>query len=101
MDLQLAAEAATTMAALFGVGVAFGVVAERSAFCTMGAVADVVLFGGWRRARLWAAAIATAVLVVQVGTLAGWVSPGAGAAWRAETPWLALAGGALFGAGMV
>jgi len=101
MELALGAVAVTTAVALFGVGLAFGVVAERSAFCTLGAVADVVLFGGWRRARIWAAAIATATFVLQLGVLVGWVVPGAGPAWRAETPWLAAVGGVIFGMGMV
>jgi hypothetical protein len=100
MDLALGSAAATT-AVLFGVGIGFGVVAERTAFCTMGAIADVVLFGGWRRARSWAAAIATAALALQLAALAGWVTPGTGVAWRAQAPWLAALGGVVFGAGMV
>lgn len=101
MDLGPADAAAVTVTALFGVGILFGVVAERSAFCTMGAVADVVLFAGWRRARLWAAAIATAALVFQIGALTGGFAAGAGMSWRAETAWLAALGGMIFGAGMV
>ncbi len=101
MDLDSGSALAAVSTALFGIGAAFGVIAERSAVCTMGAVADVVLFGGRRRARLWAGAVATAMLALHALALAGWLSPAAALAWRAETPGLALAGGVVFGVGMV
>lgn len=101
MELALGAASLTTLPALFAVGLGFGVTAERTAFCTMGAVADVVLFGGWRRVRLWAAAIAAAALVLHLAAVVGWVTPGATLAWRATAPWLAVPGGFVFGVGMV
>ena len=88
-------------AALFAVGLGFGAVAERAGFCTMGAIADVVLFGGYRRARIWAAALTVAALVVHAAALAGWGAPAAGPAWRVDALGLALVGGLLFGVGMV
>lgn len=101
MDLGSGSALVAASAALFGIGAVFGVVAERSAFCTMGAVADVVLFGGRRRARLWAGAVATTMLALHALALAGWFAPTASLAWRAEAPALAVVGGVVFGVGMV
>ncbi|NBB69940.1 MAG: YeeE/YedE family protein [Alphaproteobacteria bacterium] len=101
MDLGSGSALAAVSTVLFGIGAAFGVIAERSAVCTMGAVADVVLFGGRRRARLWAGALATAMLALHALAMAGWFSPTAALAWRAQAPGLAVAGGVVFGVGMV
>lgn len=75
---------------------------ERSHFCTMGAISDAYLFGSWRRLRAWSLAIATAIVLTHTlaafGVLAlgesGYLAP------RIE-PLARLAGGVLFGIGMV
>ena len=83
-------------------GVLFGAVAERSHFCTMGCVSDVVLFGSFRRARVWALALAVALLASQALELSGLVALGATAYRAPSLSWLgALLGGLLFGFGMV
>lgn len=46
----------------FALAVVFGAVAQRTHFCTMGAVADIVNMDDWRRMRMWVLAIAVAVL---------------------------------------
>ncbi len=46
----------------FALAFVFGAVAQRTTFCTMGAVADVVNFGDWTRMRQWLLAIAVAIL---------------------------------------
>ena len=51
----------------FALAFVFGAVAQRTHFCTMGAVADAVAFGDWSRARMWALAVATAMLGFKVG----------------------------------
>ena len=48
--------------AALALGVAFGAVAQRTHFCTMGAVADVVNIGDWARMRMWALAIGVAMI---------------------------------------
>ena len=45
-----------------GLAVVFGALAQRTRFCTMGAIADVVNMGDWTRVRMWALAVAVAVL---------------------------------------
>ncbi|MGE5336499.1 MAG: YeeE/YedE family protein [Gemmatimonadota bacterium] len=46
----------------FGLAFVFGAVAQRTTFCTMGSVADIVNFGDWTRMRQWLLAIAVAIL---------------------------------------
>jgi len=46
----------------FALAFVFGAVAQRTNFCTMGAVADIVNFGDWTRMRQWLLAIAVAIL---------------------------------------
>ncbi len=81
-------------------GAALGVALERNHYCTMGAVSDVVLFGSWRRARIWLGAIAIAGLIVQGGAVLGFVDPGTPLPGTGSLT-LALLGGAAFGIGMV
>jgi uncharacterized membrane protein YedE/YeeE len=48
--------------ASFALAVVFGAVAQRTHFCTMGAVADIVNIGDWTRMRMWALAAGVAML---------------------------------------
>ena len=43
-------------------GLIFGATVQRSHFCRMGGISDAVLFGSFRRLRVWALAIAVALL---------------------------------------
>jgi hypothetical protein len=83
-------------------GLAMGAVLQRSHFCTMGCVSDAVLFGSLRRLRIWALALAVAVLGAQGLDLVGLVDLGQSPYPRGGWPLvLALPGGLLFGLGMV
>jgi uncharacterized membrane protein YedE/YeeE len=53
---------ATVLWSTFALAFAFGAVAQRTNFCTMGAVADAVNFGDWTRMRQWLLAIAVAII---------------------------------------
>ncbi|KQT09330.1 YeeE/YedE family protein [Ramlibacter sp. Leaf400] len=88
--------------AAFLISFAFGALVQRTGFCTMGAVSDVVAMGDWTRLRQWALASATAILGFAAFSAAGWVV--APQTLYASTRWLwlsALVGGAMFGFGMV
>ena len=88
--------------AAFLLAVGFGALARHSHFCTMGAVADVVLLGDWRRARMWA--LAAAVAAIGFGLMAGlgWIDPSRSLYTAPRWLWLSnLVGGGLFGVGMV
>jgi uncharacterized membrane protein YedE/YeeE len=88
--------------ATFFVSMALGALVQRTGFCTMGAVADVVTMGDWNRMRQWA--LAAGVAMIGFGLLAwlGLVSPDKTLYSSNRWIWLsALVGGSIFGFGMV
>ena len=88
--------------AAFALAVAFGAIAQRTHFCTMGAVADVVNIGDWSRMRMWALAIGVAILGVNAMVAAGGVEAGKSLYAQPRLAWLSAAlGGLMFGFGMV
>ena len=94
--------AAQVLCATFGLAVAFGAIAQRTHFCTMGAVADIVNIGDWGRMRMWALAIGVAMLGFNAMVYLGWVEAGKSIYAGNRLIWLSnLLGGALFGVGMV
>jgi uncharacterized membrane protein YedE/YeeE len=93
--------AAVAWAAL-ALGIVAGAMLQRSHFCTMGCVSDAILFGSFRRARVWALALATALLGSQALDGLGIVDLGATAYRSPAFFWLgAVLGGGMFGFGMV
>lgn len=99
---DLPALAATVVASTFALAFVFGAVAQRTGFCTMGAVSDIVEFGDWTRMRQWLLAIAVAVLATNGMAAAGLIDT-ADAFYTTPrfTPLANLVGGLLFGFGMV
>jgi len=88
--------------AAFGLAVVFGAIAQRTHFCTMGAVADIVNMGDWGRMRMWLLAIGVAMLGFNAMVAAGWVQAGQTIYTGNKLIWLSnLLGGLLFGFGMV
>lgn len=86
----------------FALGAAFGAIAQRTRFCTMGAVADIVNMGDWTRMRMWLLAIAVAIVGFNAMVAAGWVQAGQSLYAGTRLPWLsAVCGGLMFGFGMV
>jgi uncharacterized protein len=82
-------------------GVVFGAVANRTNFCTMGAVSDVVNMGSWGRMRMWLLAIAVAIVGTTALQIAGLVDLGKSFYTRPNLTWLSyILGGFLFGVGM-
>jgi uncharacterized membrane protein YedE/YeeE len=79
----------------------FGAVGNRVNFCTMGSVADIVVFGDWRRMRMWLLAIAVAIVGVGALQAAGLIDVSKTIYTGAKISWLSLlVGGFLFGVGM-
>jgi uncharacterized membrane protein YedE/YeeE len=93
---------ATVLWAGFALGVAFGAIAQRTHFCTMGAVADIVNIGDWTRMRMWVLAIGVAMIGFNAMVGAGWIEA-ADSIYAAPTLlWLShTVGGLIFGIGMV
>jgi len=82
-------------------GFIFGAVANRTNFCTMGSVSDVVNMGSWGRMRMWLLAIAVAMLGAQALYAAGVVDLGKSIYTQPNFRWLSyILGGFLFGVGM-
>jgi len=101
-DVDLTFLTAQVIWAAFALALVFGAVAQRTHFCTMGAVADIVNIGDWGRMRMWAMAIGVAMLGFNAMVALGWIearhSIYAGSRWI----WASNAlGGVLFGFGMV
>lgn len=81
---------------------ALGALVQRTGFCTMGAVSDVVTMGDWTRMRQWGLAAGVAILGFGVLSWTGLVNPDKTLYSSTRFLWLsALAGGAIFGFGMV
>jgi uncharacterized membrane protein YedE/YeeE len=92
---------ATVVWSAFALAFVFGAVAQRSSFCTMGAITDVVNFGDWRRMRMWLLAIAVAIAGAGCLEAAGIIDLSKSIYTNANVPWLShVVGGLLFGAGM-
>lgn len=88
--------------AAFAASFVFGAVAQRSHFCTMGAISDIVNMGEWTRMRMWALAVGVATMAFGVMAWAGLIDPLQTIYASGRVIWLsALVGGALFGFGMV
>ncbi|MBX3659493.1 MAG: YeeE/YedE family protein [Ramlibacter sp.] len=88
--------------AAFVLSLVFGAIAQRTHFCTMGAVSDVVNMGDWTRMRQWGLAIGVAMIGFAVLVASGQVDPSKTLYASNRFIWLSAAtGGALFGFGMV
>jgi hypothetical protein len=79
----------------------FGAVANKTNFCTMGAISDVVNMEHWGRMRMWLLAIAVAMLGTNLVYHLGLIDLSKSIYVRPSLPWLSLVlGGVVFGIGM-
>jgi len=99
---DLAALNTQVLSASFVLSLLFGAILQRTHFCTMGAISDVVNIGDWTRLRQWGLAIGVAMAGFAVMAYAGVVDPSKTLYASHRWIWLsALAGGVMFGFGMV
>ena len=85
----------------FALAFAFGLIANKTNFCTMGALSDIVNMGHWGRMRMWLLAIAVAVLGASLLSYTGQVDLSRAITQRPSLSWLSLLlGGLAFGVGM-
>jgi uncharacterized membrane protein YedE/YeeE len=90
------------LTAAFLLSVIFGAIAQRTHFCTMGAVSDVVNIGDWTRMRQWGLAMGVAMAGFAVMAYAGIIDPTKTIHSSHRWLWLSGAvGGLMFGFGMV
>jgi uncharacterized membrane protein YedE/YeeE len=101
-EVDIGALSSQVLWAAFALAVVFGAVAQRTHFCTMGAVSDIVNIGDWSRMRMWALAIGVAMLGFNGMVSLGWVEAGKSLYATPRLTWLsAIVGGLMFGFGMV
>lgn len=85
----------------FGLGIVFGFIANKTNFCTMGAISDVVNMGHWGRMRAWLLAIAVAMIGTNTLAYLGYLDLSKTIYTGNNFPWLAyIVGGLCFGVGM-
>ena len=85
----------------FLAGIVFGATAQKTHFCTMGAISDMVVMEDFRRFRSWLLAIAVAMLLSQAMWAAGLIDLDASIYRTANLGWAgAILGGLMFGFGM-
>jgi uncharacterized protein len=102
MMISLATLHTQVLWAGFALSFVLGLIAQRSHFCTMGAVADIVTMGDWRRMRTWVLAMATALFGFGCMAYFGWVDASKSLYGGVRWLWLStLIGGLMFGFGMV
>ena len=88
--------------AAFALAVVFGAIAQRTHFCTMGAVSDIVNMGDWSRMRMWLMAMGVAIIGFNAMVAVGWVQAAQTVYAAPRLLWLShLLGGLMFGVGMV
>ena len=103
MDITLL-KALTTQVlwAAFITSALFGAVVQRTHFCSMGAVSDIVNMSDWTRMRQWGMAVGVAMIGFYSLAVAGLIDPAKTLYASSRFVWLsALVGGLMFGFGMV
>ena len=101
-EIDPSALAGTVLWCAFALSAVFGAIAQRTHFCTMGAVADIVNIGDWTRMRMWVLAMAVAIIGFNTMVGLGWLHAGKSLYGGPRLLWLsAIAGGLMFGFGMV
>lgn len=100
--VELASLTQQVLWASFFVAMAFGAIVQRTGFCTMGAVSDVLTMGDWTRMRQWGLACGVAMIGFALLAWSGLVNPDRTLYASNRWMWLsALVGGGIFGFGMV
>ncbi len=101
-EIDLHAIASLVLWAVFGLTFVMGAVAQRTHFCTMGAVADIVNMGSWARMRMWVLAMGVAMIGFNAMVAVGWIDAGKSIYATPRLLWLSnIVGGLMFGWGMV
>jgi uncharacterized membrane protein YedE/YeeE len=103
-QVQAAVQALTTQVlwSAFALALVFGAVAQRTHFCTMGALSDAFTMGDWSRMRMWALAAGVAIIGFNAMVALGWVEADKSIYASPRLAWLSNAvGGLMFGFGMV
>ena len=99
---ELSAISHQVLWASFALSAVFGAIAQRTHFCTMGAISDVVNMQDWTRMRQWGLAAGVAMIGYAALAFGGQIDPSKTLYASSKWLWLsAIVGGSLFGFGMV
>jgi uncharacterized membrane protein YedE/YeeE len=99
---ELASLTKEVLGAFFLGGLLLGVISQRTHFCTMGAISDVVNLGDWTRARQWLCAMGVAMMGFAALSDLGLIDASKTLYASTRLMWLStLVGGLMFGYGMV
>jgi uncharacterized protein len=100
--VETAAQSTIVLWLAFALSFVFGAIAQKTHFCTLGAVSDIVNMGDWGRMRMWLLAIGVAILGSSALHAAGIIDLGKSIYRTPNFTWLSyLVGGFIFGTGMV
>ncbi|MBS1140061.1 MAG: YeeE/YedE [Proteobacteria bacterium] len=100
--METAASPNTVLWLAFAIAFIFGAIGQKTHFCTMGAVSDIVNMGEWSRMRMWLLAIGVAILGAGALHAAGLIDLGKSIYRTPNFTWLSyIVGGLTFGIGMV
>ncbi len=99
---ELTALTQQVLGIFFMISLVLGVISQRTHFCTMGAVSDVVNMGDWTRARQWMLAVGVAMVGFAALSHTGQIDASKTLYAGSRFLWLsAIVGGVMFGYGMV
>ena len=99
---ELATLTKEVLGAFFLGGLLLGAISQRTHFCTMGAISDVVHLGDWTRVRQWVCAMGVAMLGFASLSDLGLIDSSKTLYASTRLMWLSsLVGGVMFGYGMV
>jgi uncharacterized membrane protein YedE/YeeE len=100
--VETAAQSNSVLWLVFALSFVFGAITQKTRFCTLGAVSDIVMMGDWTRMRMWLLAIGVAVLGSAVLHGTGLIDLGKSIYRTPSFTWLSyIVGGFTFGVGMV
>ena len=100
--MDIASQSTTVLWLAFAISFWFGAIGQKTRFCTMGAVSDIITMGDWSRMRMWLLAIGVAVLGSAALHAAGLIDLDKSIYRTPSFTWLSyIVGGLLFGIGMV
>ncbi len=100
--MEAAVSPSTVLWLAFAVAFVFGAIGQKTHFCTMGAVSDIVNMEDWSRMRMWLLAIGVAILGSAALHAAGLIDLSKSIYRTPNFTWLSyLVGGGCFGIGMV
>ena len=101
-EIDLNTVASNVIWTTFAVTVLLGIVLQKTRFCTMGAVTDLMVMGEWTRMRQWLLAIGVAIMGVGLMSYLGMIDTSKSIYTGSRLTWLStIVGGVMFGFGMV